>query len=241
MQQPRPSFWPKGHRKRYDFTRDRVMKNDCSSVAGYSNGRPQSYRRNPFLILLGRLSVFLVLCPFETLLAAQEPSDKTAVPAPIVRPCSALPARKNKTKAKRRAKVEELTFACLEAKGSPLEFQEFFQSYVRAKGWQIIEEKIVEDGWVFTRSLTKDELLQFAKEGPYAGRVNWTDGKALVQVQTRELDGGFSRVEISARFQGGGQNVDRFAPPRESWDLESNGALEKNLIAALDAHVKSLH
>jgi hypothetical protein len=71
--------------------------------------------------------------------------------------------------------------------------------------------------------------------------VNWTDGKAIVQVRTRELDGGFSRVEISARFQGSGQNVDRFAPPRDSWDLESNGALEKNLIAALEAHVKSLH
>jgi hypothetical protein len=184
------------------------------------------------------LPVFLLSDSFEMLATAQEPVDKSTATAPIVRPCSASPARKNK-RAKSAAKAEE--FACLEAKGSALEFQEFFQSYVRAQSWQTSEERIVEDGWIFSRSLTKDELLQFAKEGPYAGRVNWTDGKALVQVRTREMDGGFSRVEISARFQGGGQNIDRFAPPKDSWDMESNGTLEKNLIAALDAHVKSLY
>lgn len=131
--------------------------------------------------------------------------------------------------------------ACLEAKGSALDFQEFFQSHVRAQSWQISGEKIIEDGWIFSRYLNKDELLQFAKEGLFAGRVNWTEGKALIQVETRELDGGFTRVEVTAKFQGGGQSVDRFAPPRDSWDLDSNGALEKNLITALEAHVKSLH
>ena len=197
--------------------------------------------RNPFLHLLqSGLSLFLVVCAFETPIRAQEPAGKTAIPAPIVRPCSAPSARKNKTKAKRYAKVEEFAFACLEAKGSPLEVQEFFQSYVRSQSWQINEEKIVEDGWIFSRSLSKDELLQFAKEGPYAGRVNWIEGKALVQVTTRELDGGYTRVEISARLQGNGQSVDRFAPPKDTWDLDSSGALEKILIAALETHLKSL-
>ncbi|HEX4543958.1 MAG TPA: hypothetical protein VH114_12380 [Candidatus Acidoferrum sp.] len=213
------------------------MKNFSTPVPKHSDRYFQSFKRNVLVILP---SLCFALCPFETSIA-QEPTDKPTAAASTVRPCSAPPARKNKTKAKGAARVEEFAFACLEAKGSPLEFQEFFQSYVRAQSWQISEERIVEDGWIFSRSLSKDELLQFAKEGPLSGRVNWTAGKALVQVRARELDGGFSRVEISARFQGGGQNVDRFAPPRDSWDLESNGALEKNLIAALDAHVKSLH
>ena len=217
------------------------MKNPSTLLPDHSNWRFQSSKRNPLLILLSGLSLFFAVCPFETPIVAQQPADKASSSAALVRPCPAPPARKNKTRAKRGAKAEEFAFACLEAKGSPLEFQEFFQSYVRAQSWPISEEKIVEDGWVFSRSLSKDELLQFAKEGPYAGRVNWTEGKAVVQVQTRELEGGFSRVEISARFQGGGQNVDRFAPPRDSWDLESNGALEKKLIAALEAHVKSVH
>lgn len=193
------------------------------------------------IFLLAACCLLLLLACSQKLAIAQEPGAKTPASVAAARPCPVLPARKNKTRAKGAAKVEEFAFACLEAKGSLLEFQEFFQSYVRAQSWQIADERIIEDGWIFSRSLTKDELLQCAKEGPLAGRVHWTDGKALVQVRTRELDGGFSRVEISARFQGGGQNVDRFTPPRDSWDLESNGTLEKNLIAALDAHVNSLH
>lgn len=216
------------------------MKNASTAVLDHSKVNLGGSRRHPLLIFLSALIPFFAVCRFEMPAIAQEPADKPAAPISIVRPCSAPMARKNKTRAKSAAKMEEFASACLEAKGSPLEFQEFFQSYVRAQVWQIIEEKIVEDGWIFSRSLTKDELLQFAKEGVFAGRVNWADGKALVQVRTRELDGGFSRVEIIARFQGSGQNVDRFAPPRDTWDLDSTGVLEKSLVAALEAHLKSL-
>lgn len=149
--------------------------------------------------------------------------------------------RKHKTKGKSARNTGEAVSGCLEAKGSTLDIQEFFQSYLRAQSWQFGEEKIVADGWMFVRYLDKDELLQFAKEGVFASRVRWTGGKALVQVTTREIDGGFTRVEITAQLQGNGQNVDRFAPARDSWDLDSTGTLEKNLIAALDAHFRSLH
>lgn len=131
--------------------------------------------------------------------------------------------------------------ACVEAKDSPVNIQEFFQSYVRAQAWQFGEEKIIADGWLFARYLNKDELLQFAKESPFAGHVTWTEGKAVVQVATRELDDGYTRAEISAHIQGFGQNIDRFAPARDTWDLDSTGLLEKTLIAALEDHFKSLH
>lgn len=217
------------------------MKNSSAPVARHSAGGLLSSIRSPLFFILSALDLYSAVCRFETPVIAQEPADKPAATASIVRPCWVLPARKNKTKAKGAAKIEEFASACLEAKGSPLEFQEFFQSYVRAQSWQITDEKIIEDGWIFSRSLSKDELLQFAKEGNLAGRVNWIEGKALVQVTTRELDGGYTRVEISARLQGHGQSVDRFAPPKDTWDLDSSGALEKILIAALEGHLKSLH
>lgn len=122
-----------------------------------------------------------------------------------------------------------------------MNIQEFFQSYVRAQAWRFGEETIIADGWLFARYLDKDELLQFAKEGPFAGRVTWTEGKAVVQVATHELDDGYTRTEISARIQGFGQNADRFAPARDTWDLDSTGLLEKTLIAALEDHFKSFH
>jgi len=71
--------------------------------------------------------------------------------------------------------------------------------------------------------------------------VTWSEGKAIIRVSTRELDGGYTRVEVSVHLQGFGQNVDRFAPARDTWDLDSTGLLEKTLIEALEDHFKSLH
>ncbi len=196
------------------------------------------------------LSFFtLVLCllgpSFEKPARAQAPEDKPDSPVPLVRPCVARSenlktTRKVKTKEKTETNCNAFAPGCLEAKDSPLNIQEFFESYVRAQAWRFGEEKIVADGWVFVRYLDRDELLQFAKEGYFAGHVNWTEGKAVVLVATRELDDGYTRVEVSARVQGFGQNVDRFAPARDSWDLDSTGLLEKNLLTALEAHFKSL-
>ena len=158
-----------------------------------------------------------------------------------VRPTGAKPYRKNKTKGKAAANPSEIPLACVEAKDSPLNIQEFFQSYVRVQAWRFAEEEIVADGWIFARALDKDELLQFAKEGRLAGHVTWSEGKAIIRVSTRELDGGYTRVEVSVHLQGFGQNVDRFAPARDTWDLDSTGLLEKTLIEALEDHFKSLH
>ncbi len=192
----------------------------------------------PFLLLpLG--------APLEQRACAQAPEDGSANSEVLVRPCSvrptsSKPSRKNKTKGKTVANASELGPTCLEVKDSPLNIQEFFQSYVRVQAWRFADEKIVADGWIFGRALDKDELLQFAKEGIFAGRVSWSEGKAVVLVSTRELDDGYTRVEISARLQGFGQSLDRFAPARDSWDLASTGLLEKTLIEALEDHCKSL-
>ena len=192
---------------------------------------------------LHSLALLLVVFSFEAMASAQEPADKAPSEAALSRPCSSSrlnPSKRDKRKAKSAAQAKESTFTCLEAKGTSVDLLEFFQSYVREQRWRIGDEKIVEDSWIFSRSLDTDELLQFAKEASFAGRVKWTEGKTLVQITAHELDAGFTRVEVSARFQGIGEGVDRFAPPRGSWDLESTGALGKMLIGALEAHVNSL-
>jgi len=190
------------------------------------------------------LALFLVASSLRTANASQEPAAKsTTDDAGPTRSCAAQPANpgsKAKLKGKSARNAKETVSACLDAKSPAMDIQEYLQSYVRKQGWRFGEEKIVADGWVFARYLEKDELLQFAKEGIFAGRVKWSEGKALVQVSTRELDGGFTRVEVSARLQGIGQSMDRFAPPKDTWDLDSTGALEKTLITALDTHLKSL-
>lgn len=201
-------------------------------------------REQRFLCLFA-LVLFLLEPSLERRASAQAPEDKDAGSASI-RPCverepRSRSARKDKGKAKGRASSEEAAIACIEARDSALNTQEFFQSYLRAQTWRFGEEKIIADGWIFARYLDKDELLQFAKEGPFAGHVAWTAGKAVVLVTTRELDDGYTRVQVSAHMQGFGQNVDRFAPARDFWDLDSTGLLEKTLITALEDHCKSVH
>ena len=212
-----------------------------------SNGRFADSMAKSQMILLGALSLLVFFSTFETRGAAQEPSDKATASVASVRPCPAdsmnsEPVRE--TKKKRRgaaAGSNEIPPACMEVQTSALDVQDFFQSFVREQTWRIGEENIAEDAWIFYRYIDKDELLRFSKEGPFAGRVNWTQGKALIQVRTRELEKGFTRVEVAARFRGYGQSVDRFAPPKDSWLLESNGTLEKTLVSALESHLNSQH
>lgn len=190
------------------------------------------------------LAILSVICLLQTNSSAQEPADRSDTASALSRPCQAsspASSRKDKAKANSAASRKATVSACLEARDSPLNIQEFFQSYARSQGWRFGKEEIVADGLMFARRLDKEELLQFAREGRFAGRVNWTEGKALVLVTTRELEDGFTRVEVAARLQGFGESVDRFAPAKDSWDLDSSGLLEKSLIAALDAHMRSRH
>lgn len=204
--------------------------------------KPFVARQISFLAAFG----FLFSCSFERYAAAQAPADQTAERAAIVRSCVAPSTnskarRKEKTKRKGAADSNEVPPACLEAKGSALDIQEFLQSFIREQKWSIGQEKVSEDSWTFFRSLDKDELVRFVDVGPFAGRVNWTEGKAFVKVNTSDAEGGFTRVLITAKFTGYGQNADRFAPPQELWKPASNGTLEKSLVSALETHFQSMH
>ena len=196
-------------------------------------------------ILYAGFFLLILSCPFAPPRAAQGAGDKPAASASLTRPCPPVVvdskhARKNRPKGKNAAASDQPVPGCVEAKARSLDVQEFFQSFIRTQGWKIGDEKTSEDSWTLFRYLEKDELLRCSKEGLLAGRVNWTAGKAFIQVTTRELQDGFTRVAVAAHYQGYGQNVDDFAPAKESWQLDSNGTLENELISALDAHFKSL-
>jgi hypothetical protein len=215
----------------------RTWKNPARRSANMTGIRAAILHAGFFLLILS--------CPFALPLAAQGAGDKAAAAASLTRPCPAVVvdskhARKNPPKGKNAAASDQPTPACVEAKARALDVQEFFQSFIRTQGWKIGDEKTSEDSWTLFRYLEKDELLRCSKEGLLAGRVNWTAGKAFIQVTTRELQDGFTRVAVAAHYQGYGQNVDDFAPAKESWQLDSNGTLENELISALDARFKSL-
>jgi hypothetical protein len=171
------------------------------------------------------------------------PQNTVAVTA---RPCRSIPAgskrKKGTDKTRNQKQGQEngnTASTCLELHSTAIDVQEYLQAQGREEKWNLGDEHLAEDAWTFSRKLDRNELLLFTKQDANAQPVNWTSGAAFVQVTTLELDDGFVRVQISARFEGYGQSADRFAPPRETWPLSSSITLERQLIFILGKHFKN--
>jgi hypothetical protein len=164
----------------------------------------------------------------------------------LARPCNNTPIGPKASKGTKKKGKKDLgdagadsAGACVEVRSRALEIQEYLQAYGREQKWNLSDEHVAEDAWTFTRKLDREEFLRYTKNNANTDRINWTSGEAFVQVKTLDLDEGFIRVQVSARFRGYGQNLDQFAPPKESWPLSSNRTLENQLVSALEAHYKS--
>jgi hypothetical protein len=122
--------------------------------------------------------------------------------------------------------------ACMEIRYPALMIQERLQNYVRAQRWNISDEQTSEDTWTFSLMLSKDQLGSYTKP-QILPKVTWHGGKSSIQLRTSELPDGYTRIVLSARFEGYGQAEDQFATQRESWPLASNGTLESSLLSML--------
>src|SRR5260370_702208 len=166
-------------------------------------------------------------------LPQQSPHSNT-----IGRPCtdswndSGSDSKKNRPKKEKKEPAKEAG-ACLELAFSPLEIQEYLESYARTQLWKITSEQVTEDSWTFSLELDKAELLRNAKTDPNAKGVDWTGGVARVHVSTVQLADRFARTVIRASFRGYGRSADQFAMQKEYWQLESNNSFENSLISAL--------
>jgi hypothetical protein len=181
------------------------------------------------------------------LLSTARVSSQNGSPTNVVtRACKSNPAGSKRSKGasdNRRKKPGatgmSATSACIEAHSTALDIQEYLQARGREQKWNLSDEHVAEDAWTFSRKLEKDELLRYTMAEANSQSVNWTSGEAFVQVKTADLEDGFVRVQVSARFQGFGHGADQFAPPKESWPLKSNNTLETQFISMLEAHFKN--
>lgn len=191
------------------------------------------------------IPLFLLIPPLAVVpsLAQQNPAPAAAVRACKADLGSSAGVRGSTKGRKKKAedKPTDAANACLEVRFLPLDIQEYLQTYVREQQWKISKEHVGEQTLIFSRELNKDELLGYTKHDNGWDRIIWSGGSALIQLQTTELEGGYTRATIAARFQGYGENRDKFAMPREFWPLESNGTLETSLSAALEKHFTTLH
>ncbi len=189
-----------------------------------------------------------LLC-LGSILVAQAPTAP-ATPSgmtTLTRPCTANPvlaspkSKKGGSHKPKQALPPEPAPLCIEAKGEPLEIQEFLQGMVREQLWRIGENHASEDMWSFIRYLNADELERFADTKVLIEPVDFTSGKAAVIIRTTDLGAGFSRVQISAKILGEGRSTEKaMAQPGSEWPLNSKGVLEQELVTALRTSYKPL-
>jgi hypothetical protein len=169
--------------------------------------------------------------------SARQSSEQGAHPS--VRACKGEDgkgAEKARGKKKKGAQGEvDSGSACLEIHSPTLDVQEQLQALVRELRWRVGDEEISESLWNFSMELTAEELLGYAKPDATKERMEWRSGKAVVLVKTAELGEGYTRVIVSAQFEGYGELNDALATKRTSWALGSNGKLEARLISGLQA------
>jgi hypothetical protein len=188
-----------------------------------------------------------VVAPLSAIHAESKRDSTPPNPAvdTVSRPCKSIPdSKRSKTANKNRSKKNadeagKSTSACIEVHSTAIDVQEYLQAQGREEKWNLSDEHVAEDAWTFSRKLEKDELVHFTKQDASTEHVSLTSGAAFVRVGTVELDDGFVRVQVTARFEGHGQSADRFAPPKESWPLSSNATLENQLISVLGRHFKN--
>ena len=169
---------------------------------------------------------------------SQEPAQSFASPA-VTRACSANPVlapggkQKHTTKTKQSLPADPLP-VCIEIKGDPLEIQETLQAIARDLQWRIHDNHATEDSWTFVRYLDTDELEKYADTKVLIQPVDFEDGKTAIVVRTTDIGEGFTRVQISARFEAEGKSSDTtMKHPASFWQLKTKGVLEQEMVAAL--------
>lgn len=163
------------------------------------------------------------------------------------RPCSVNPVLTPSGKGKHAQKSKhplrpEPAPACLEVKGQGIEVQEYLQNTAREQQWRVGENHASEDTWTFVRYFNPDELSKYADTNVLNEPVKFTSGKAAMLVLTTDIENGYVRVQVSARFQGNGKSTDKvLGQPADVWPLNSKGVLEQEILKPLQTEYKAIN
>lgn len=130
--------------------------------------------------------------------------------------------------------------ACVELAFSPLDIQEYLQSYARKERWILSADQLTEDSWTFSLEIDKEALLRDAAAESNPRGIEWTHGSIRVHVNTLQLPDGYARTTVHCVIRGYGRNTDQFAVQKEYWELQSSNAFENSVISTLRARFSGI-
>ena len=144
-----------------------------------------------------------------------------------------------KTSSNKKKNASAKSGACIELAVSPLDIQEYLQSYSRRENWGITDDQLTLDSWTFSLELVKEELFRDTVAESNPKGVEWTGGSVRVHINTLQLTDGYARTIVRAMFRGHGRATDQFAMQKEYWELDSSNVFETSVVSALRSHFVS--
>jgi hypothetical protein len=138
-----------------------------------------------------------------------------------------------------KAKNQAIREFCLELDPPQTVVEECLRPVLGETGWTLPTSSL-KDTPLFqaTRSLSAEELHRAAQTEIGGGKIQWEEGGANVEIRLIPRSGGGTQVRLRARILGKGSTSLRLMRMSPWWPLASTGALECDILAALETRCK---
>jgi hypothetical protein len=124
---------------------------------------------------------------------------------------------------------------CLELDRPAALLEEYVRPILKEAGWTLPATTPEKRGILAMRRLTVEELRRAAQTEIGGGKINWEEGMANAEIRLIPLGGAGTQVRVRARILAKGSTSLRLMRPSPWWSLASTGALEGDILAALEA------
>jgi hypothetical protein len=179
--------------------------------------------------------------------AATKPHEETrkpyACPAPVGEPLSKPSGGAASPRAPRKEQdghdpAASLEF-CIELPQPPSAVEECVRRILLEIAWTMVPNSEDKGALLARRHLESEELRRVAQTEILGGNIHWEEGMANAEIRLIPHSERETQVRIRARILGKGSTTLRLMRMSPWWPLVSTGALEGDVLAALEARCGS--
>ena len=127
---------------------------------------------------------------------------------------------------------------CLELNQAPPAVEECVRRILPEAGWTLAASSQEKSGLHAGRRVEPDELRRVAQTEIGGGKIHWEEGMVNAEIRLVPLSEGVTQVRIRTRIVARGTTTLRLMRPSPWWPLASTGALEEDVLAALETHCR---
>lgn len=123
---------------------------------------------------------------------------------------------------------------CIELDRPPSALEECARKILQETGWKLPETSQEKGGLLAMRHLDSEELRRVAQTEVLGGKIHWDDGIANAEIRLIPLSESITQARIRTRILAKGSTSLPVMRPSNWWPLSSTGALEGDILAALE-------